>query len=30
MDFTGAMMLDTCTANKVLFEVFFIDEDEAA
>jgi hypothetical protein len=28
MDFNGAIMLDTCSTNKVLFELYFIDEDE--
>jgi hypothetical protein len=30
MDFSGAMMVDTCSTDKVLFELYFIDEDEAA
>lgn len=28
MDYKGAILADTCSANKVLFEVYFIDEDE--
>ena len=28
MDYNGAMMLDTCSANKELFSVYFIDEPE--
>ena len=30
MDFKGAILADTCSADKVLFEVYFIDEDEVA
>ena len=30
MDYKGAILADTCSADKVLFEVYFIDEDEAA
>lgn len=30
MDFSGAMMIDSCSTDKVLFELYFIDEDEAA
>ena len=28
MDFTGAIMLDTCSTNKELFSIYFIDEVE--
>ena len=30
MDYKGAILADTCSADKVLFEVYFIDEDETA
>jgi hypothetical protein len=30
MDFSGAMMVDSCSTDKVLFELYFIDENEAA
>ena len=30
MDYKGAILADTCSSDKVLFEVYFIDEDEEA
>lgn len=30
MDYKGAILADTCSADKTLFEVYFIDEDEVA
>lgn len=30
MDYKGTILADTCSADKVLFEVYFIDEDETA
>lgn len=30
MDYKGAILADTCSSDKVLFEIYFIDEDEEA
>ena len=30
MDYKGAILADTCSSDKVLFEVYFVDEDEEA